>query len=1249
MDLRIGRSYLREEREWEFGIQGVPTRVVYPDGLSGICCNPVFFTADGGKHTAYPIGGGVYMTTEFWRYTPSASARTLEMPNGWSVSFELGANAGGSMMTQVEDVFGNVISATWNGSTSPSNQRPLTLASVTQNLGPSQVRTITFEYNTAACPSGMPSKMIYGSRYWLYGCQYADAEAETGPRLTSVTPRIGTGWIYGYTGDRNTGKLKVTTPNGGWVEYEFEGRQLPSGAPLVRTRALVKRREVGGRDIASGVWTFAYLEDTPGMVATVTLPGTGNRRVIYKHAPTANDGWFFAGKEFWIGTGPGTLLSSLARTRTDIPFAGTTVVLAVPAVETTVYEGRTFTRTFEYNTGNFGDYGQAFRITETGDFTRVTTREFQDNFSPVWLANRISEVKVEVGSESFTDTWTRDTSTGFLESQTIRGIETTFAPDDFGNVGTITDGNTHETGFVYEWGVLKETTTAEGHITINTINSDGTVAIETRDGHATSFSYDHHGRLTGVDHPLGNDTITTYDNADGAWVKVARGPNWTKTLVDGFGRTEGTEDAAGVRTVTTYDAEGRTTYQSLPFTGSGSGTGDSFAYDAQSRIETVTHADGTVTSYAYSGAKVTTTDEFTDGVPDRVTEHTWQQTGSPDGGRLSSMKDADLQTWSYAYNALDAMTSVSEPGGSTRTWAYTTAGQLGSETHPASGTTSYTYDGVGAVHTRTDAKGQVFTYHYDDDNRLIEIDAPGTDHDVTQVFDDAAGNRKRVQTGPVGNRITTDFFYDDNDRLWKRVDTIQSRTFTTLFDYDARDNLEKITYPSGHAVRYGIDDADRVSDVYDLVGAGWAEDFTYHASGAVSGYTAANGAIASTTFDARHRPLALTSGWLSLTYAYWQSGNVKTITDGRGNDSSQAFGYDAVDRLTTATGMGAGTFGYDERGNRASKNGVLYGYTGVRMTSDGTTTYDHDSNGNVTKKGGTEFAPTPFNLPASVKTGGVTTEYRYDGDGERRMRTQGGVTTYFIPGVGYEPLAEYQEVGGVLTLVREYIYANGQLIASEAPVPSPVAPVTFTDDPLVAGTTMVKAVHITQLRTAINAARVVAGLTAATWTDTLTADTTVIKPVHVTELRTALSAVYTALGVTPPTFTDATLPVDTALIKAVHLQELRAAHATIAAATLTAKAYYHLDAIGSVRALTSSTGAELERHDYTAFGEELTSPTGLDTRRFGGKERDPETGLAYFAARYYAPETGRFAQADDPGFGNVFDPQSLNQYGYTSG
>ena len=52
----------------------------------------------------------------------------------------------------------------------------------------------------------------------------------------------------------------------------------------------------------------------------------------------------------------------------------------------------------------------------------------------------------------------------------------------------------------------------------------------------------------------------------------------------------------------------------------------------------------------------------------------------------------------------------------------------------------------------------------------------------------------------------------------RQRDRHRARTFTTVFDYDARDNLEKITYPSGHAVRYGIDDADRVSDVCDLVG-----------------------------------------------------------------------------------------------------------------------------------------------------------------------------------------------------------------------------------------------------------------------------------------------------------------------------------------------------------------------------------------------------------------------------------------------
>ena len=100
--------------------------------------------------------------------------------------------------------------------------------------------------------------------------------------------------------------------------------------------------------------------------------------------------------------------------------------------------------------------------------------------------------------------------------------------------------------------------------------------------------------------------------------------------------------------------------------------------------------------------------------------------------------------------------------------------------------------------------------------------------------------------------------------------------------------------------------------------------------------------------------------------------------------------------------------------------------------------------------------------------------------------------------------------------------------------------VDFTDNPLVAQSTNVKAVHITELRTAINAARTRNGLAASTWTDpTLTARSTTLKAVHITELRTALNQVYTRLGRALPTYTDPTLVAGQTTSKAAHVQELR--------------------------------------------------------------------------------------------------------------
>ena len=101
---------------------------------------------------------------------------------------------------------------------------------------------------------------------------------------------------------------------------------------------------------------------------------------------------------------------------------------------------------------------------------------------------------------------------------------------------------------------------------------------------------------------------------------------------------------------------------------------------------------------------------------------------------------------------------------------------------------------------------------------------------------------------------------------------------------------------------------------------------------------------------------------------------------------------------------------------------------------------------------------------------------------------------------------------------------------------------TFTDNTLTAGVTTIKAVHITELRTRIQAQRNRFGLGVFSYsTPTITASTTTIKASVIAELRQALAEAYVAGGFAVPSYTDPALTVGTTTIKAVHITELRAA------------------------------------------------------------------------------------------------------------
>ncbi len=93
----------------------------------------------------------------------------------------------------------------------------------------------------------------------------------------------------------------------------------------------------------------------------------------------------------------------------------------------------------------------------------------------------------------------------------------------------------------------------------------------------------------------------------------------------------------------------------------------------------------------------------------------------------------------------------------------------------------------------------------------------------------------------------------------------------------------------------------------------------------------------------------------------------------------------------------------------------------------------------------------------------------------------------------------------------------------------------------------------------------------------------------------------------------------------------------------TNRSYYLFDGLGSVVAVTSSSGSVTNSYTYDPFGV-TTETKALLTNvfnpwRYAGQYQDTTTGLYKMGARYYQPELGRWTQPDPSG-------QDANTYLY---
>ena len=129
------------------------------------------------------------------------------------------------------------------------------------------------------------------------------------------------------------------------------------------------------------------------------------------------------------------------------------------------------------------------------------------------------------------------------------------------------------------------------------------------------------------------------------------------------------------------------------------------------------------------------------------------------------------------------------------------------------------------------------------------------------------------------------------------------------------------------------------------------------------------------------------------------------------------------------------------------------------------------------------------------------------------------------------------------------------------------------------------------------------------------------------------------------------------------LGQLAAEYSSAAFSGAGGTSYVSGDHLGSTRLVINPDNTVRSRHDYLPFGEEIGTSYGnrasvagygvIDFRqKFTAKERDTESNLDYFLARYFSGAQGRFTSPDWSAkpqpvpYADLKDPQTLNLYAY---
>jgi RHS repeat-associated protein len=765
-----------------------------------------------------------------------------------------------------------------------------------------------------------------------------------------------------------------------------------------------------------------------------------------------------------------------------------------------------------------------------------------------------------------------------------------------------TDPLGHSQTFVYSYGDGQLTSAADenGHTTAYIYNTPPS-------GCGYSDGLD---RLSEVDYPDQGRSTYCYNDAPPS-------PSVTSTtlvdnsvnlhisnmsLMDGIGhvvQTQLTTDPEGTdKADTTFDGVGRVWKQSSPYRSTSDPTYGITVhnYDSLGRSTSVTQADGSAASTRYSGNCSTTTDESGKS----------RLSCSDALGRLTQVFEdpsgLNYET-DYQYNVLDHVTGVTQKGGSSnssnwrsRSFQYDSLSRLTSSTNPESGTITYSYDANGNAIQKTSPKPN--------------------------------------QTNPA-TTSKVDFCYDALNRVTTKAYNTTACPPTSpvaTYTYDQGTN--------GIGRRTGMTD-----------GPGSAS-WTFDSMGRIASETRVTANVTKTT-----------------SYVYNQDGSVKTIT--YPSTRSLNYTYNGAGRVLSVVDP-TGPINYITTAKYAPHGApttYLNGFVSGGFAGISTTNFYNARLQPCRLSATTSSVPTSCTNGSNIAS---VMDFRYDfhsGSGDNGNVFQivnnrdGNRTQNFL----YDSLNRIQQA---YTNGPNWGETFGPLVTNPGTPPSSPgidAWANLTNRSGVTGKTYYEGLNcpanINNQLTTCSLSYDAAGNVTSDGSLGYTYDS----ENRMTKFVTSINDIYTYDGdgqrvkKTTSSVTlywyaaanvlDETSGTGTLFSEYIYFDGKRIARRD---ADNSVK-YYFSDNLGSASVVTNSQGAmpPLAESDYYPYGGEIVITSGDSNHyKFTGKERDSESGLDNFGARYFTSSLGRFMTPDwserptAVPYAVFGDPQSLNLYTY---